>query len=87
MYIPVKEFAKKSGDYISLSATDIKLLALTYQLEIEYVGRDHLRESPVVRQFSVNSKPKETITENVNNGLCLPAKVRSFCTFSYFEFH
>ncbi|XP_015108916.1 RNA-binding protein NOB1 [Diachasma alloeum] len=44
----VTEFAKKTGDYTSLSATDIKVIALTYQLEKEKVGTDHLKESPAI---------------------------------------
>lgn len=43
------EFSKKTGDYPSLSATDIKVLALTYQLELENVGSQHLREEPEVK--------------------------------------
>lgn len=39
----VTEFSKKTGDYPSLSATDIKVLALTYQLELEHVGSQHLK--------------------------------------------
>ncbi|XP_006006820.1 RNA-binding protein NOB1 isoform X2 [Latimeria chalumnae] len=42
----VTEFSKKTGDYPSLSATDIKVLALTYQLEVENVGVDHLKKEP-----------------------------------------
>ncbi|XP_051580905.1 RNA-binding protein NOB1-like [Myxocyprinus asiaticus] len=42
----VTEFAKKTGDYPSLSATDIKVLALTYQLETMNVGTDHLKKEP-----------------------------------------
>lgn len=42
----VTEFAKKTGDYTFLSATDIKVLALTYQLEKEIIGVDHLRKEP-----------------------------------------
>ncbi|KAM9390882.1 RNA-binding protein NOB1 isoform 1-T1 [Salvelinus alpinus] len=45
----VTEFSKKTGDYPSLSATDIKVLALTYQLEREHVGTDHLRKEPEVK--------------------------------------
>lgn len=44
----VTEFSKKTGDYPSLSATDIKVMALTYQLEAERNGTDHLRKVPVV---------------------------------------
>lgn len=40
------EFSKKTGDYPSLSATDIKVLALTYQLEQEHVGAGHLKTEP-----------------------------------------
>lgn len=47
-HFTVTEFAKQTGDYISLSATDIKVIALTYQLEKEKVGTDHLRSAPAV---------------------------------------
>ncbi|XP_077376568.1 RNA-binding protein NOB1 [Festucalex cinctus] len=42
----VTEFSKKTGDYPSLSSTDIKVLALTLQLEEEHVGTGHLRAEP-----------------------------------------
>ncbi|XP_061450525.1 RNA-binding protein NOB1 isoform X2 [Rhineura floridana] len=42
----VTEFSKKTGDYPSLSATDIQILALTYQLEAENVGVAHLKKEP-----------------------------------------
>ena len=42
----VTEFSKKTGDYPSLSATDIQVLALTYQLEAEFVGVSHLKQEP-----------------------------------------
>lgn len=40
------EFSKKTGDYPSLSAVDIQVLALTYQLEAELVGVSHLKQEP-----------------------------------------
>jgi hypothetical protein len=46
MYVTVTEFSKKTGDYPSLSATDIKVMALAYQLEKEKVGTDHLKKEP-----------------------------------------
>lgn len=46
----VSEFAKKTGDYTSLSATDIKVMALTYQLEKEIVGKDHLETEPSIQK-------------------------------------
>nr|XP_015223717.1 PREDICTED: RNA-binding protein NOB1 isoform X1 [Lepisosteus oculatus] len=45
----VTEFSKKTGDYPSLSATDIKVLALTYQLESEVLGVAHLKTEPEVK--------------------------------------
>lgn len=74
LFFSVTEFAKKTGDYASLSSTDLKLIALTYQLETQFVGRDHIRTSPIVKQFktNVNVKNSHTVT---NNGLCLPVNV------------
>lgn len=49
----VNEFSKKTGDYASLSLADIKLLALTYELEVEVQGgNSHL-----------NSEPRKIVTE------------------------
>ncbi|PVD20555.1 hypothetical protein C0Q70_18711 [Pomacea canaliculata] len=45
----VSDFAKKTGDYQSLSATDIKVIALTYMLEKEHVGTDHIKKEPMRR--------------------------------------
>eukprot|EP00795_Rhopilema_esculentum_P001569 gene1569-16020_t len=43
----ISEFAKKTGDFPSLSAVDIKVMALTYQLEKEFCSKEHIREEPV----------------------------------------
>ncbi|KAJ8252577.1 hypothetical protein COCON_G00218890 [Conger conger] len=53
----VTEFSKKTGDYPSLSATDIKVLALTYQLEAENVGDAHLKKEPEVK-VNVSTTPR-----------------------------
>ncbi|CAN7991849.1 unnamed protein product [Ixodes hexagonus] len=42
----VTDFSKQTGDYPSLSAVDIKVLALTYLLEKEVVGTEHLCQKP-----------------------------------------
>ncbi|XP_073440453.1 RNA-binding protein NOB1 [Dendrobates tinctorius] len=42
----VTDFSKKTGDYVSLSATDLKVLALAYQLEVEHVGAEHIKKEP-----------------------------------------
>ncbi|XP_059617370.1 RNA-binding protein NOB1, partial [Phlebotomus argentipes] len=59
----VREFAKKTGDYASLSAVDLKVVALTYQLEKEYVGTEHLRQEPLASK-TIIKKPEKNGLEN-----------------------
>uniref|UniRef100_A0A8D0GE36 NIN1 (RPN12) binding n=1 Tax=Sphenodon punctatus TaxID=8508 RepID=A0A8D0GE36_SPHPU len=56
-------FFKKTGDYPSLSATDIQVLALTYQLEAETVGVAHLKKEPEtkVKVSSTRQHPEAPI--------------------------
>lgn len=42
----VSNFAKLTGDFVSLSATDLRVLALTYMLEVEANGKAHIRTKP-----------------------------------------
>lgn len=44
----VSNFAKKTGDYAFLSAVDLRLLALTYQLYEENVGTEKLNLEPKI---------------------------------------
>lgn len=44
----VTNYSKKTGDYASLSAVDLRLLALTYQLYEENVGTDKLNLEPKI---------------------------------------
>lgn len=60
------EFAKKTGDYASLSGIDLKVIALTYELEADTVGTQHLRNEPVVSQV-IASKDKPEEMQDVNN--------------------
>ncbi|EAT42876.1 AAEL005628-PA [Aedes aegypti] len=58
----VTNFAKKTGDFASLSLVDLKVLALTYQLEKEHVGTEHLREEPKpAKTVSSGQKPQELV--------------------------
>ncbi|XP_066493332.1 RNA-binding protein NOB1 isoform X2 [Tiliqua scincoides] len=59
----VTEFSKKTGDYPSLSATDIQVLALTYQLEAEIVGAAHLKKEPEqkVKLSSTSQHPEAPV--------------------------
>ncbi|XP_005447836.1 RNA-binding protein NOB1 isoform X2 [Oreochromis niloticus] len=69
----VTEFSKKTGDYPSLSATDIKVLALTYQLELENVGSQHLRKEPEVKVNIQNTQRHPETPMNVA-GFHFPSK-------------
>lgn len=58
----VTGIAKKTGDFASLSLVDLKVLALTYQLEKEHVGTEHLREDPKpAKTISSGQKPPEFV--------------------------
>lgn len=74
----VIEFAKKTGDYLSLSSADIKVIALTYQLERELIGTDHLRTDPVVaKTIASKQKPAEFIDKNPLVGFYMPPKSKA----------
>uniref|UniRef100_A0A673V8J0 RNA-binding protein NOB1 n=1 Tax=Suricata suricatta TaxID=37032 RepID=A0A673V8J0_SURSU len=70
----VTEFSKKTGDYPSLSATDIQVLALTYQLEAEFVGVSHLKQEPEKVKMSSSSWHPETPLHI--SGFHLPSKLQ-----------
>lgn len=66
----VTEFAKKTGDYRSLSATDIKIIALTYQLEKEHVGIEHLKTEPVhAKTLNITTRPNKVVKDIVKESL------------------
>ncbi|XP_030566005.1 RNA-binding protein NOB1 [Drosophila novamexicana] len=60
------EFAKKTGDYASLSGIDLKVISLTYELEADTLGTEHLRTEPVVSQV-IASKEQPEEMQDVNN--------------------
>nr|CAG4651912.1 EOG090X07WR [Triops cancriformis] len=56
----ITEFAKKTGDYPTLSAVDIRVLALTYQLELEAGNQDRLKKEPkMVKTVTVGPRAPE----------------------------
>uniref|UniRef100_A0A336LWY3 RNA-binding protein NOB1 n=1 Tax=Culicoides sonorensis TaxID=179676 RepID=A0A336LWY3_CULSO len=66
----VSDFAKKTGDYATLSLTDLTVMALTYELEKQEVGVDHLRSEPIMaKTIYGSSKPKP---EGYESNLTLP---------------
>ncbi|TDH70408.1 hypothetical protein CCR75_000378 [Bremia lactucae] len=46
----VVDFSRKTGDFSYLSLTDLRVMALSYQLEVESNNSDHLRSSPSLSQ-------------------------------------
>jgi len=54
----ISDFARKTGDYASLSAVDIRVLAVTYDLEVEHVGSAHLRSEPIIKKTTEFYHPK-----------------------------
>ncbi|XP_077144644.1 RNA-binding protein NOB1 isoform X2 [Ranitomeya variabilis] len=59
----VTDFSKKTGDYGSLSATDIKVLALAYQLEVEHVGAEHINKEPTRKSAGNKDSLKTQMTK------------------------
>lgn len=69
----VIDFAKKTGDYLSLSSADIKVIALTYQLQKQLDGRKQLRTEPIVaRVIASRDKPAELIDSKPLAGFYMP---------------
>lgn len=46
----VVSFSRKTGDFSYLSLTDLRVMALAYQLEVESNGAEHLKTSPEASQ-------------------------------------
>ena len=69
----VHDISKQTGDYRSLSATDIEVIALTYQLEKEKVGTEHLK-TKVEMQKSVCPIDHCTVDVKDIAGFYLPSK-------------
>ena len=42
----VTDFSKATGDFATLSRTDLRVMALAYQLEVELKGKAHLHAKP-----------------------------------------
>merc|ERR1712142_1356468 len=51
----VTEFSKKTGDYKSLSAVDLRVLALTYQLEKEFGNPENIKTEPTRKAATVDT--------------------------------
>uniref|UniRef100_A0A2M3ZHR2 RNA-binding protein NOB1 n=1 Tax=Anopheles braziliensis TaxID=58242 RepID=A0A2M3ZHR2_9DIPT len=71
----VVAFAKKTGDFASLSMVDLKVIALTYELETIHVGKEHLREEPKAAvTIAAATKPSVLQGTELTKGFYTPAK-------------
>lgn len=62
----VSDFARKTGEYQSLSPVDIQVMALAHQLTKEHLGTDHLKSVPETQKtFSSNRRPLEKSSDIV----------------------
>ncbi|GKY92709.1 hypothetical protein MPSEU_000241100 [Mayamaea pseudoterrestris] len=71
----VSDFSKQTGDYQSLSTTDLQVMALVYELEREACGGnvDHVRRKPkrivgLGPMQILGSSRKQTVSVNAENG-------------------
>jgi RNA-binding protein NOB1 len=49
--LAVSSFTRKTGDFTALSLCDLKVLALTYDIEVENNGVEHIRDAPAVSRI------------------------------------
>jgi len=75
----VVDFSKETGDYTYLSLTDLKVLALTYTLEMEtHGGVEHLRAVPQ-QVVETDERPSgfftPKVTDNTNDDISSPIGV------------
>lgn len=84
----VAEFAKKTGDFSVLSLTDLTVIALTYQLEMQYVGKTHLRNEPkIAKTVFSDRKPAELVDSKPLAGFYSPMNDKSSSQISNDEQH
>jgi len=54
----VTNFAKKTGDYASLSKVDLLVIALTYELAVEHLGKESIETEPKIsKTFQPTLRP------------------------------
>jgi len=67
----VSSFAKQTGDFAALSLVDLKVMALSYDLELQMNGQQFLRESP--KRVSHAIPPKKPSAQQSAKTLTSPA--------------
>ena len=46
----VSDFARKTGDFASLSAVDLRVIAVAYDMEVAMSGSSHLKTEPTIKK-------------------------------------
>ena len=67
----VSDFARKTGDLASLSAVDLRVIAVAYDMEVAMAGSSHLNMEPTIKKTTEFYHPKET-REHSENDAKLP---------------
>ncbi len=67
----VSTFAKRTGDFNSLSMPDIRVMALTYMLEVERNGLTNIKQLPHIIAPRHVSKAKPSLATPSNVSICL----------------
>uniref|UniRef100_A0A182J1F0 RNA-binding protein NOB1 n=1 Tax=Anopheles atroparvus TaxID=41427 RepID=A0A182J1F0_ANOAO len=71
----VAAFAKKTGDFASLSMVDLHVIALTYELHKVHVGEEQLRKEPKTAITVANpEKPLALQSTELTKGFYVPKK-------------
>jgi RNA-binding protein NOB1 len=70
-----------------LSATDIKVMALTYQLEKEKVGTDHLKKEPQINRLVTFTHHLPDEAKSTTGFYCPGKKVCIELLKHFFMFH
>ncbi|EEY60575.1 RNA-binding protein NOB1 [Phytophthora infestans T30-4] len=87
----VVNFSRKTGDFTYLSLTDLRVMALSYQLEVEANGADHLRTSPKLSQTVTRAANGKIVGGSQTNipckyfGTAMGCKYGDECRFTHDE--
>ena len=65
------DFARKTGDFASLSLTDMRLLALTYQLEVRTMFIGWCVCEREIERERERQRDRETVEKNVIASVCV----------------
>ncbi|KAI9914194.1 hypothetical protein PsorP6_005907 [Peronosclerospora sorghi] len=85
----VVNFSRKTGDFNCLSLTDLRVMALSYQLEVEVNGAENLRSSPERSQTVARSANGQIAGGSLTNipckyfGTTMGCKYGNECRFTH----